>query len=210
VSAYLSATSLAEAVQRLANSCAKTRICEYLIGLRTLTLSGSQEAQIAASKPHYVTAVNEFTLCSPAGAPIESLAGTPYFNPFGAARASGYKSPKYISNGPSNTIHGWATQFGAPFEVISTSRPKAIRRRAVDSEELAKFLLNPRTKASRPPRLIDAAAWYFRFTDLSELDLGHLQLELEKAFIARVGIDEQAQAGLFETENAQDELEVDQ
>ena len=44
---YLSAESVAESLGRLQQSSAQSRLCEFLIGLRTLALSGTDHVQVA-------------------------------------------------------------------------------------------------------------------------------------------------------------------
>jgi hypothetical protein len=168
---YLSAETVAEALTRLQQSSAQSRLCEFLIGLRTLTLSDDDYVQVAESIPEFKEALNELTACVPPGVP-NTFDGEPYINPFGTARgrATGraYKSRKFPSNGPSNTMHGWATQPNSPFDIIDNIRPKGIRRRKITQEQLRQFLLLRGANLEERPRLIDAAVWYFRATDLEE------------------------------------------
>ena len=60
---YLSAESVAESLGRLQHSSAQSRLCEFLIGLRTLALSGTDHVQVAESIPQFVQALNELTAC---------------------------------------------------------------------------------------------------------------------------------------------------
>src|SRR6516225_3965130 len=103
---YLPAECVAESLRRLQQSSAQSRLCEFLIGLRTLALSGTDHVQVAESIPQFVQALDELTACVPADMPT-TFDGEPYINPFGTARgqATGraYKSRKFPSNGPSNT-----------------------------------------------------------------------------------------------------------
>lgn len=166
---YLNAGSVAESLARLQRSSAQSRLCEYLIGLRTLALAGEDHVQVAESIPQFVQALRELTECAPAGVPT-NFDGQPYINPFGTARgqAAGraYKSRKFPSNGPSNTMFGWATQQDRPIDIITDTRPKGIKRRAITQDQLRRFLLLKGPSLDERPRLIDAAVWYFRAKDL--------------------------------------------
>jgi hypothetical protein len=183
---------VAESLGRLQQSSAQSRLCEFLIGLRTLALSGTDHVQVAESIPQFVQALNELTACAPAGVPT-TFDGEPYINPFGTARgqATGraYKSRKFPSNGPSNTMHGWATQQDRPFDIITNTRPKGIRRRAVTQDQLRRFLLLRGAGLDERPRLLDAAIWYFRATDLdTRLDAEPTEEQLAAAFVSDVAL----------------------
>lgn len=168
MSLYLSADSVAESLGRLQQSSAQTRLCEFLIGLRTLKLSDSDVVQVTETVSQFMQALNELTACAPEGIP-STFTGRLYINPFGTGRAKStgraYKSDKFPSNGPSVTIYGWATQQDRPFDITDT-KPKGIRRRAVTQDQLRSFLLLKGARLDERPRLLDAAVWYFRGTDL--------------------------------------------
>jgi hypothetical protein len=166
---YLTAESVAESLGRLQNSSALSRVCEFLIGLRTLALSGSDHVQVGESIPEFVQALRELTACAPEGVPT-TFDGQPYINTFGTARARdagrAYKGRKFPSNGPSNTMHGWANLQDRPFDIITDTRPMGIQRRPVTQDQMRKFLLLRGAGLNERPRLLDAAVWYFRATDL--------------------------------------------
>jgi hypothetical protein len=136
-----------------------------LIGLRTLALSGGDQVQVGESIPEFVQAVKELTACEPEGV-LTTFDGQPYFNPFGTARGRAYKRSRFPSHGPSNTMHGWATDEDRPFDILSDTRPKGIRRRAVTQDQLRGFFLLKGADLENRPRLLDTAVWYFRATDL--------------------------------------------
>lgn len=159
---YLAEAEIRHAVEQLRRSSAKGRMCEYLIGLRALKLANQEEVGLGESVPEFIQAIEEFTLWNP------DKDGNPYFNPFGAQAA--FKGPRFYSNGPSNTIADWSSQANKPFDVINT-RPKSIRRRSLSATQLRKFLILTRQEGNRP-RLIDAAVWFYRLTDLETQDSG--------------------------------------
>ena len=158
---YLLVRDIRHAVTRLGASSAQGRLCEFLIGMRTLKLAGQPESQIAESIPKFVLALDELTKCLPSG--TSGAVENPYYNPFGAK--AGYRSPKFVSNGPSNTMHGWGNQADSPFELNIQKSPKAISRRTLSQAQLRKFLLL-KDGEGRRPRLIDTAVWYYRAADV--------------------------------------------
>jgi len=123
---FVAVDSIAASIANLGASSAKSRLCEFLIGLRALKLAGDDEVGIAESVEPFMQALFEYTLCESAGT-TSTWDGPKFFNPFGSQ--AGFKSPKFQSNGPANTLHGRATQANAPFDIKTTS-PKAIARRA--------------------------------------------------------------------------------
>ncbi|WP_131820951.1 hypothetical protein [Mycobacterium intracellulare] len=142
--------------------------------------------------PEFIQAIEEFTLWD------ATMEGTPYYNPFG--RDADYKRPKFRSNGPSNTIADWASQANKPFEILNT-RPKSIKRRALSVTQLRAFLIQRRLEADRP-RLIDAAVWFYRTTNL-ENDDGTVpdRRGLEARFVRDVGLSGEDVEALFRLED---------
>lgn len=197
---FLSTSVIRLAVNRLKLSSAQRRICDYLIGMRTLKLGKQEKMPIAESCPEFIQALEEFTMWTK-----EPTEATPYFNPFGSQ--ADFRSRKFRSNGPSNTMHGWATQTDSPFE-IHNDRPKQISIREVEVEQLQSFLLLKNGKPQRP-RLIDVAIWFYRSTDLSKFQVSSVTREfLEERFCEDVGLDEATANALFrfEVEDNSDEL----
>ncbi|OQO90767.1 hypothetical protein B1813_14645 [Saccharomonospora piscinae] len=201
---FLTNSEIRHAVDQLGKSSARARLCELLIGLRTLKLVGADQAPVAESAPEYVQAVNEFTRWTE-----DDSVDSPYFNPFGAHAS--YKSKKFPSNGPSNTMHGWATQADSPFEIIN-ARPKEIRRRSLSAKQLRAFVILGKGDGERP-RLIDAAVWFYRSTnfDRTEWQYDAVQVQhrgertfdregLEMRFMEDLALDEGDAIALFRSE----------
>ena len=108
---------------------------------------------------------------------------------------------KFPSNGPSNTMHGWATQQDRPFDIITDTRPKGIRRRAVTQDQLRKFLLLKIASLDERPRLLDAAVWYFRATDLdARFGAEPTEEQLAAAFVDDIALTSDDVDALFVTE----------
>lgn len=186
---YLAGAEIQHAVAQLGRSSAKGRMCEFLIGARTLRLAGSDQVGVAESVPEFIQALDEFTQWT-----SDDDVDSPYFNPFGGQ--ANFKSPKFRSNGPSNTMHGWATQPDSPFEILNT-RPKSIKWKPVSSKQLRAFLIQSRKEADRP-RLIDAAVWYYRGTDLEGSDgTAPDRSALEARFVEQLGLSDDQVTALF-------------
>ncbi|MDN5699483.1 MAG: hypothetical protein L0G85_04090 [Kocuria sp.] len=168
---FLSESEIRHAVDQLGRSSVKGRLCELLIGLRVLKLVGADQSAVAESVPEYLQAVHEFTRWTD-----DENVDSPYFNPFGGQAA--YKSKKFVSNGPSNTMHGWATQPDSPFEIINT-RPKEIRRRTLSPQQLRAFVIAGKREDERP-RLIDAAVWFYRATDFDATEWQYDAIQIQQ------------------------------
>jgi len=181
---FVAADSIAASIANLGASSAKSRLCEFLIGLRALKLAGDDEVGVAESVEPFMQALFEYTLCESAGA-TSTWDGPKFFNPFGSQ--AGFKSPKFQSNGPANTLHGWATQANAPFDIKTTS-PKAIARRVVSTDNLRKFFLVGNNVSDRPA-LTDAAVWFYRFENVARSEGSEPSPEeLEADFIEAAGL----------------------
>ena len=125
MSLFLATEDLTSAVIRLGQSSARSRLCEFLIGMRTCALVPDEAwVGIAESSVPYIQALEQMTLVVPRGSD-PNWDEQPYFNPFGTGRArkGGYRSRKYRSNGPSNAIHSWANEEHNPFILDIASRP---------------------------------------------------------------------------------------
>lgn len=193
---YLAANEVHHAVKQLGRSSAKARMCEFLIGVRTLTLMNADEAQVAESIPEFLQAVDEWTRWVPEA--VAEVLSNPYYNPFGSQAA--YKYRRYPSNGPSNTMHGWATQSDSPFGINADTRPKSISRRTISVAQLRRFLLN-RGKEAERPRLIDTAVWFYRNVDLEgQHGSAPDRAALEAQFVADVGLTNDEVTALFRLE----------
>lgn len=182
---YVSSNRLKLAVDRLGACSAQSRLTDYLIFLRALAIAKSSppsnETLIVTTgtrSPNFVQAINEWAARS------ESLwksrvpdfnkslhEQSPYFTPIAAKRDStkGYKSAKYASNGPSDTVAGWQSHPATPFVLIHGTRPKSYRYAELNSHELKTMFTTASAQqnfSGELPRLSDLATWWFRFTDL--------------------------------------------
>lgn len=200
---YLAQSEIRHAVEQLQRSSARQRMCEFLIALRTLKLSSAQQVAVAESVPEFAQAVDELTKWAD---PAE--VDKPYFNPFGSEAS--FKRAKFPSNGPSNTMHGWATQADSPLAIIQATRPKSVTRRPITEAQLRNFLLK-RAPRSASPRLIDVAVWFYRTTDLENPgEALPNRADLEAKFVDEVGLTDVEAAALFRlADEDTDEDQVD-
>lgn len=187
---FLAETEIRHAVDQLGRSSARARFCELLIALRTLKLVGADQTPVAESVPEYMQAVQEFTRWTD-----DATVDSPYFNPFGGQ--ANYKSKKFPSNGPSNTMHGWSSQADSPIEIINT-RPKEIRRRLLSTKQLRAFAISGRRDEERP-RLIDTAVWFYRATDFDSTEWRYDTVQMQKQgtkIFDREGLEERCKEDL--------------
>ena len=169
------------AVNRLSDAGVQTRLQDFLIFKRAWALSkesqpGADPNQLqvvtGTRSPDFVLAINEWTART---ADFDSLPGldNPYFVPFAANRdtTNGYRTKKYTSNGPSDTVARWQATQIKPFVLVPDTKPKAFRFAPLSREELTSFfvLSTVQQGGAELPRLLDAAVWWYRFADLEQL-----------------------------------------
>ena len=126
---YLSSSTVKDAVDRLGLSRAQSVLADYLIFKRAIVLSNAG----ATSKDSHLTSVVTGTRAKNYVDAIDQLTRVessehsfrPYFSPFGARRdkGRGFKSKKFPSNGPSDTVSRWATRPARPLELVTGTSP---------------------------------------------------------------------------------------
>lgn len=202
MTSYLSPATIREAVDRLGESRAQSILLDYLIFKRALLLgaaeTGATTVVTGTKSTNYVAAIDEL---SRVALPAESE--LPYFSPFGARRdkGRGFKSKKYPSNGPSDTVNRWQSRPDRPIDFVSGTSPKEFVPVTRSADELEGFLLIA-AKASGPtdkPLVADLAVWYHRAADIEPLD-GGAGVTLDKLVevtVADLGMTDVELAGLF-------------
>ncbi|MGE0397188.1 MAG: McrB family protein [Kofleriaceae bacterium] len=196
MASFLAAETLKEVVERLGASLAKSSVTDFLIFKRALT-------QGAKAKTTYVeTGLENATFqaaISEMAEPQVGWNGPPYFSPFGWKQDGnqGYKSAKYPSNGPSDTVGGWQSRGTTPFTLVPGSSPKRYTHTARTPAEIRAFFL--KKSGGSPPSLLDAARWWFRLADL-DARFKHWPSgkELADAFVSDCGLTPAETSGLFE------------
>lgn len=215
-SAYLSPDTLREAVQRLGASDAQPTIADWLVFKRALVLARStgtaagtpapSEVETGLSNESFQAAIRDAVGCVVPGAAPTS--GAPFFSPFAFGRdtkANGFKSAKYKSNGPSDTVAGWQSRASVtPLKVVGDTRPKRYVFVVRPPQTLQAFFLV--RNAKNAPALLDTARWWFRFDDLvARFGHGPTGKELSDAFVAEVDLQPNEQSAIFAPLTAPDE-----
>lgn len=173
MTSYLSQETIRGAVDRLGSSRAQSILMDYLIFKRAL-LNVQDEVPSATSvvtgvrSAPFVKAIDELARVND-----PEISPLPYFSPFGAKRdqGRGFKSKKYPSNGPSDTVSRWQSRAERPVDYVPATKPKEFKPVARSAAELEDFLL---VAARRPgldekPRLADLAIWLHRSTNVEQL-----------------------------------------
>lgn len=201
-SSYLSPATIKEAVDRLGASRAQSILLDYLIFKRAQLIAEDHGAPVVTgtrSEP-YVAAIDEL---SRVASPTESE--LPYFSPFGARRdrGRGYKSKKYPSNGPSDTVSRWQSRPDRPIDFVPDTSPKQFLPVSRSASELEGFLLVA-ARSSGPsdkPRLSDLAAWCHRGADVSALVTEGVVpvVQLIESTVADLGLTTVEIEGLFDS-----------
>lgn len=170
---FLDASTLREAVQQLGASRATPSVMDWLIFKRALVNSKAVDAKAKSvitglqSLP-FQQAIRE--LAESARAQSGTWNGPPFFSPFGYLRdkQTGFKSPRYPSNGPSDTYGGWQTRSAPPppLESVPSTSPRQFRLAKRSPNELSEFLL--KGGKEQKPTLLNAARWWFRATEFAQ------------------------------------------
>jgi hypothetical protein len=176
---------------------------DFLIVKRAMHLNGSDRVELSTVDEAFTQAVREFVEWAEADEHHSSA----WFNPFGTARTIelGYRTEKYLSNGTAVTVPRWTDLT----TIVGRERARIIEFREGDEDRLATFLLG-RSDAPRP-RLVDAATWFYRSTELEVALVGELtEAALVEAFSSAVGLTETEVGVLFDAAaDAPDEPEED-
>lgn len=208
---YLSQETIRNAVERLGQSRANSALTDYLVFKRALVLANMRADGVTVETvvtglraPDYVKAVDELTRVADEGE-------RPHFSPFGARRDTGlgYRSKKYPSNGPSDTVSRWASWPSRPLEHVAGTSPKQFKPIFRTAHELEEILLikgnNPKS-SGRKPLLIDLAIWLHRGSAVSDDDLKDSGRGLVESTKAALGVTDTEIEGLFSVEASAAEL----
>jgi hypothetical protein len=173
---FLAADTLKEAVQRLGGSIAQGAITDFLIFKRALVNARrsspkAKDVETGLENPTFQEAIREFTSCVPVGTP-NTWAGPPFFSPFGSQhdKQRGFKSARYPSNGPSDTVGGWQSRSSTPLRLVPDTRPKRYELVPRAEGDLRTFFI--KQSPGPLPWIEDVARWWLRARDLSKT-FGH-------------------------------------
>jgi hypothetical protein len=163
---YISSKRLQIAVERLRTSKAQTRMNEFLILKRGITLDPSRLVKMSLKDANFKQAIDDLMKCFP----IEVEQATikqPLVNVYGTSRASdfGYREAKYYSNGINSAISG--TPWNGIADIKSEG-PRVVGLHPNHLQRLEGAMLLKSSSDSKP-RLDDSAMWFFRAKDISEI-----------------------------------------
>ena len=198
---YISADRLKRALAKLGNSRVKQgRLLDYLIVKRTLASKGEASVAITTSEPTFVVALDEMAgVRDSEGAFIDD--SKPYLNVFATEDSrSGYRSPKFKSNGTNTTIG--KTEWQRHVIQFDDSSPRKTSLKEGYETHLADLLLTGNEKDPKP-NLCETAIWYFRGEDIEPVITGvsDLKAQLERLaeeFAARTGLTDAEIDAIFE------------
>jgi len=211
---FLSNQALKESVERLSTAAAVTSFSDYLIFKRalintqntpTLKNMSKQDFVVTGTKSQpFIQAIKEFTLRIPGDEfQTNPKIQNPYYMPFGSGRDKtlGYRTRKFPSNGSSDTVSRWQSRPSRPIELVPDTSPKAYKIVSLTANELSEFFLLKGEKkilVGKKPSIIDAAVWWFRFTDLESVFTAEPSGEqLAEQFIGDIGINDVELSALF-------------
>ena len=107
MSKYVSAERLKQVVDRLSHSKARSRLLEFLILKRAISLKGSPPLPLSMREPALIQAINEYLSYDPQIYHSGSIKTNYLINIFDSASGdAGYRTEKYYSNGFNDTISG--------------------------------------------------------------------------------------------------------
>ncbi|MEV4838624.1 hypothetical protein AB0K05_29265 [Nonomuraea sp. NPDC049486] len=174
---YISRSTLTQAVRRLGISSSQSSLGDYLIFKRAIVIkmnspevddSYRNAVTTGLRSESYIQAIDELALRRPGTKEDDN----PYFVPFGATRDTtrGYRTKKFPSNGPSDTVGRWQSRSSAPPLVLVPGRkPKTYAIVERSAQELRTFFIVKHAQnnfSGHRPHLLDLAIWWFRSTDL--------------------------------------------
>ncbi len=162
---FLSAKVIEKAVKNLSESAARGRFFEFLILKRALEISESNSVVFAEGNPAYKQAINELGLVTVEDETKSAESSSRnYINVFDTKDSThGYRSKRFISNGPNTTVGGTAWQ---PIVQIDQSRPRKVCLVERYVDHISKFLL---LKNGDKPSFYAFAIWYYRHVDIENL-----------------------------------------
>ncbi|MDP1792781.1 MAG: AAA family ATPase, partial [Acidimicrobiales bacterium] len=212
MTSFLSQETIKAAVDRLGEARAQSTVVDYYVFKRALIIAnadGDTDSVVTGTKAvPYVTAIDELAKVANPGS-----SDLPYFSPFGARRdkGRGFKSKKYPSNGPSDTVNRWQSRPDRPVDLVPGSTPKAFRPVERSAAELERSFLVAASSAgsTHKPQLLDFAIWYHRAADVTAIVDGEdgavsLADRLIGRTVGALGITDVERVALFETDEEAD------
>lgn len=221
---FLSTQTIKGAVDRLSGAATRISFTDFLIFKRALQISKLEARMNGKPEPDtvvtgtksksFVQSIEELTLRVPRGTSDPKDINHPYYLPFGSQTdpTHGYRSSKYPSNGSSDTVSRWQSRSTTPIVLVPGTSPKEYKFVFRSKKELEAFFIKGVSDSgvNEKPNIIDAAIWWFRFSDLESklTTTSPTDKDLVKGFIEDTGLSDEEIAGLFNegSQNNQEEL----
>ncbi len=221
---FVSARTLKDVIDRLSVAAVTASLADYLIFKRALQISRQQTNKERSKEPTsvvtgmksapFVQAIEEQTLRVPADTENNNVVENRYYVPFASKRDNtlGYRSQKYTSNGPSDTVSRWQSRTIKPLVLVADSKPKAYAVGKLSVEKLEAFFLVKGAQnnfSGEKPGLLDTAVWWLRFTNLEEIfGANPSDADLVKFFVDQFALTKTEIDALFKRDDLEPEPEL--
>lgn len=193
---YLTAERIKASIAALEDTRAKSSLMEFLVLKRALFLKHATGVPLSLGETAYTQAVVGLASVHPTYDMAEPMQ---FFNIFASDDSKGgFRSGKYISNGPGTTVNS------SPWQTIvdfSNTKPRVVSLKATYGANLEKPLL--KAALEDKPKLCEVAVWAFRRMDLdatigAEADPIKRAELLRDKFVADLGLTAQEVPTLFD------------
>jgi hypothetical protein len=178
---YLTAQRIKAAIAALADTRAKGSMLEFLILKRSLTLKKSPGVALSLGESAYTQAALGLAAVHEK---MDAKGQKQFFNVFASDTATeGFRSGKYLSNGPGTTV------ISSPWQTIldfTNAKPRVVSFKPGYEANLAKPLL--KAAIEDKPNLPEVAVWAFRRLDL-DATIGGESDPIERANLLRAKLE---------------------
>lgn len=197
---YLTPARIKTSIQALTDTRAKSSLLEFLILKRSLLLKGASNTALSLGEDAYMQALRELAAVHESP---DIKAQKQFFNIFASSdKKGGFRSGKYMSNGPGTTVNSNPWQTIVEF---SSTKPRGVGFKSGYEANLATPLL--KSANDDKPKLTEAAVWVFRRMDLdgtlsAEPDPTRRAELLGEKLVADLGLTAQEISTLFDSNPA--------
>ena len=195
---YVSGERIKLAVDRLRQSRASGGMLNFLILKRALSLSANKAVGLSTKDDNFQQAITELALWPSEGAEPEVR---PFVDVFGSQKVKNWmKKQKYRSNGPADTLKNGTWSSVVKVDEGDRSKTASLQRGYRSGLGVLTIL---KDKQRPMPRLKDAAIWYYRCADITDIigdatEPDEIGARLSSAFCDEIGLFEEDVAILFD------------
>ena len=158
---FISSSVISSAAHRLIASKARSGFVDFLVLKRALKRSGGDEIPFSSTDADFTGAMRDLASSYPDACGKSAPASVgPFVKVFGTAGAVKYVTKKWVTNGPADTLSG--PKWSAVVEKVGT-KPRRAKLQAGYESLLHSLVFKA---DGDTPKLVDAAIWYHRATDL--------------------------------------------